>query len=339
MRPPTRSRASLWWAGPNSGGPGPAARRLPGFTLVELLVVIAVIGILLALLIPAVQAARESARRAQCTSQLKQIGLALGLYHDAHGVLPPGYLFNGPPAPPPSNPNFRLLDGALLGAQPPNDPGWSWLALSLVFLEQRPLHDQIDFSSPVRQSISLRTLPLPIASCPSDYGAGVFQVPDIVNLSMGPAYTTSYTACFGSYGLINTYPDYGTGVFQRNSRCRYKDIADGTTTTIAVGERSALFAKAPWAGVITTGAVRTTPGAPVYLSTVEQAPVMAMARTADKYLNSPFSEPYDFFSGHVDRVNFAFVDGSVRPLSSSTDMQVLHAFSTRNNGEAVQQDL
>jgi prepilin-type processing-associated H-X9-DG protein len=212
------------------------------------------------------------------------------------------------------------------------------LALSLVFLEQRPLYDQIDFSLSVRQSVPVRSLPLPIARCPSDYRAGIFNVPDIINLSMGPAYTASYTACFGSYGLLNTYPDYGTGAFQRNSRYRYKDIRDGTSTTIAVGERAALLAKAPWAGVVTGGTVQTTPGAPVYISSVEQAPVMAMARTADKYLNSPFSEPYDFFSGHVDRVNFVFADGSVRSLSSSMDMRVLHAFSTRNNGEAVQQE-
>ncbi len=339
MLSPAPSKASVRSPGQSCGRPASSARRRPAFTLVELLVVVAIVGILVALLIPAVQAARESSRRTQCASQLKQIGLALGLYHDAHRVLPPGYLFNGPLAPPPANPNFRLLDGALFGPQQPNDPGWSWLALSLVFLEQRPLHDQIDFSLSVRQSDSLRPLPLPIARCPSDFGAGVFEVPDIINFNMGSAYTTSYTACFGTYGLINTYPDYGNGLFQRNSRYRYQDITDGTTTTIAVGERAALLAKVPWAGVVTGGTVRTTPGAPTYLSSVENAPVMAMARTADRYPNSPFSEPYDFFSGHVDRVNFVFADGSVRPLSSWIDMQVFHALSTRNNGEAVQQDL
>jgi len=93
-----------------------------GFTLVELLVVITIIGILIALLLPAVQAAREAARRMQCTNNLKQFGLALHNYHLTHKVFPYGAGGGG--------------------------TWWSWSALILPFIEQNAIYDQIDFDKP-----------------------------------------------------------------------------------------------------------------------------------------------------------------------------------------------
>ena len=93
--------------------------RLSGFTLIELLVVISIIGVLIALLLPAVQAAREAARRAQCVNNLKQIGLALFNYESSISVFPPGYIDAQ------NNPNNTPdLD---MG------PGWGWAAHSLPF--------------------------------------------------------------------------------------------------------------------------------------------------------------------------------------------------------------
>ena len=103
-----------------------------GFTLIELLVVISIIGVLIALLLPAVQAAREAARRAQCVNNLKQIGVALFNYESAIGAFPPGYIDYQ------NNPNNTPdLD---MG------PGWGWAAMSLPFLEQQPLYNAINFS-------------------------------------------------------------------------------------------------------------------------------------------------------------------------------------------------
>ncbi|RPI83128.1 MAG: DUF1559 domain-containing protein [Planctomycetaceae bacterium] len=314
--------------------------RRDGFTVIELLVTIAIMSLLVALLVPAVQSARESARQTHCRNNLRQFGLALHMYHDSHGVLPPGYLYSGQPLPPPADPNMpkpkpksvpRIKDAppptALLQ---PNDPGWSWLSLCLGQLDQAPLYELIDFSHPVRLAgFEIRGQSLAVANCPSDLGIGSFTIISEDNVTMGQAHTVSYAACFGAYGLINTDPDYGNGMFQRNSAVRLGDVLDGTSQTIAIGERAAHFAKAPWVGVVTTGTIRTTPGAPVFTATVELAPGMALARIGNRTLNSRYSEPYDFFSGHGTIVNFLYVDGSVKALSITTDRDVLHALATR----------
>jgi hypothetical protein len=207
----------------------------------------------------------------------------------------------------------------------------------LPFLEQGALSDRIDFDLPVESAQNADIPPIPLwhLNCPSDTGVGEFTILDELEAPLAKAATNSYAACFGSYGLMNTDPDFGNGLFQRNSRIRNGDILDGLTHTLAIGERCALFAKSPWAGVMTGGTVRTTPGAPVYTAIVELAPAMVLARIGNRSLNSPYSEPYDFFSAHGSVVFFVFADGSVRGLTESTDRKVLHALATRAKREVV----
>lgn len=322
------------------------ARR--AFTLIELLVVIAILAVLLGLLLPAVQKAREAASRLRCQNNLKQMGLAVHLYSDSLGSFPPGYLYIASPAPPGGPPPAPGPRPQRIDRHPPrppgtppqpNSPGWGWASFLLENLEQGNLARQINFSLPVEavSNLAPRTMPLAIYTCPSDLSTGRFMVLNESNAAMVPAATNSYAGCFGTGYLLGTNPDQGDGVFYRNSAIHYKDIMDGSSNTLAIGERGAILGQGPWAGVVTGGTIRTTPGAPVYSSIVEPAPAMVLARVGPHTLNSPYSEPYDFFSPHGQTVQFLFCDGSVHGLSTSIDLGVLQALATRAGNEAVDQ--
>jgi prepilin-type N-terminal cleavage/methylation domain-containing protein/prepilin-type processing-associated H-X9-DG protein len=311
-------------------------RSRKGFSLIELLVVIAILSVLMGLLLPAVQKAREAASMTACSNNLKQIGLALQTYHDREGALPPGYIYDPsaagsgtpPPVrnwvPPPLNP-------------PPNGPGWGWASLILPDMEQGTLAAQIDYTLPVESPSMLnqRTQLMRLYTCPSDSYTGIYTVKTGWNVDLTQAATNSYAACFGAHGLINTNPDHGSGVFYRNSKTKLVEISDGTSNTFAVGERGAMFTQSPWAGVMTAGTTITTPGAPVYQSVMEWAPTMVMARVGWKPLNDGISEPYDFFSPHRNAGQFLFADGSVRSLSTGTSVYVLQALATREGNEVL----
>jgi prepilin-type processing-associated H-X9-DG protein len=124
-------------------------------------------------------------------------------------------------------------------------------------------------------------------------------------------------------------------MFHANSTTRIRDITDGTSSTLAIGERAALFAQSPWAGVMYTGTCMTTPGAPVFQTIIETTPSMVMARIGRRPLNDPFSEPYDFFSPHGNVVMFAFADGSAHRLHTGIDPVVLQGLATHGSGEVV----
>src|SRR5215469_4833987 len=153
-----------------------------GFTLIELLVVIAIIGVLIGLLLPAVQKVREAASRASCQNNLHQIGLALHNYHDSQGSFPSGYLCTQPQA----NPDYT-------------SPGWGWAALLLPFIEQGSLANQINFTLPIEApgNLASRTTIVKLYVCSSDRSTGVFSILDKNNLPLAQAATNSYAACHG----------------------------------------------------------------------------------------------------------------------------------------------
>ncbi len=220
--------------------------RNSAFTLIELLVVIAVIGVLVALLLPAVQAAREAGRRAQCTSNLKQIGLAVHAYHDTFGAFPHG--------------NINRTAGNCPGMEEPvqsySTRFGNWLIALLPYVEQTPLYDRYDlrFNNESPRNRPVREASVPVYVCPSDFDTGTPTIP-----ASGPARYVGAKYMPGSYRAVTGRSDDGYNFldsemmfeYQRKSRgaihivgvwkfsCEsFRDVLDGNTNTLLVGESS-----------------------------------------------------------------------------------------------------
>lgn len=299
-----------------------------GFTLIEILVVMAIVAVLTGMILSAVQKVRDAANLARCCHNLRQIGLALHQYHDSQGAFPSGYLCQADP-----------LDSLHTA------PGWGWAALLLPHLEMEGLHRHIDFAEPIEtdpRHQAVRTSILKAFVCPSDRHTGVYGVLTQPGRSLTTAATTSYAACYGSGGVIGEQPEAGNGLFFRNSTIKIREVTDGLGNTLAVGERASLFARTPWAGAINRGSVRLTPSSPAVTTLIEEGPPQVLAQIfprADYYLNSPHSDPYDFFSAHTGLVQFGFADGSARPVKTMAPAStVLQALATRAGGETVRRD-
>ena len=299
------------------------SRLQRGFTLIELLVVISIIGVLIALLLPAVQAAREAARRAQCVNNLKQIGLALHNYEGSQQVLPSGYVSS-----------FDST-GTDLG------PGWGWAAMLLPRLEQSPLFASLNFSVGVEvpANSTSRLVILNAFLCPSDR-----VEPSWPAVSRDPATGVAYqTICsvapsnyVGMSGVSEPGPD-GEGLFYRNSSVAFRDITDGLSQTIAVGERSHLLGVATWTGSVTGAYLYDDDGDSIGAADVETGPGMVLGHTGEGIgPGSNKSEPNQFYSLHATKgVNFLFADGHVEFLKPTINYKTYVALSTRSGAEVV----
>jgi prepilin-type processing-associated H-X9-DG protein/prepilin-type N-terminal cleavage/methylation domain-containing protein len=302
------------------------------FTLIELLVVIAIIGLLIGLLLPAVQKVREAAARTQCSNNLKQIGLACQNYHDANGSFPPGYLTAGP-----------YSDGATDTA-----PGWGWAAFLLPCVEQDNLYRQLNFAQPVPKSPAIQTV-IKTYLCPSDiYPAAAFAVPDAFGAAVAQAAPSSYAACVGGDESEADGPT-GQGIFYRNSRTRLTDVTDGTSNTLLVGERAWSNANGVWAGAIAgavckRGLLNPCPG-----GGAGSYPAAVLVQ-AHSHLNNTTTDTDggldDFSSRHTGGSNLVFADGHVAFVRSvpgdnadgsyTPDSIAFQALGTRAGGEVNQ---
>jgi prepilin-type N-terminal cleavage/methylation domain-containing protein/prepilin-type processing-associated H-X9-DG protein len=297
---------------------GKARRR--AFTLVELLIVIAIVGILMGLLLPAVQAARHSARRAQCANHLKQIGLALLNSHDLHGSLPSGYV------------------ASTSSGGTDTSPGWGWAALSLPFLEESSLRTALDFRQPIESPSNVaREQLIPVLLCPANDLSEPSWPAEVRSPSGDPVRlicNVAFAAYVGMMGSTDAGPA-GDGLFFRNSHVRLRDITDGSAQTIAVGERAYQLGEATWVGAV-SGASMFPDDDEGEIAAPNLKPSSAMVLShagLGNGPNSPSSEIDQFYSLHGGGANYVFADGHVAYISELIDYQTYRALSTRAGRE------
>jgi prepilin-type N-terminal cleavage/methylation domain-containing protein/prepilin-type processing-associated H-X9-DG protein len=271
-----------------------------GFTLIELIVSIAIIGILAALLIPAVQSSRDAARRTLCKNQLRQLGLGLHMYHEVHRCFPPGSYVMGP--------SF------------PTQSGWGWGAMVLPFIEQNAIYTRINFGlgTGLGDNLALIATPIPTFRCPSEIGTDKIGC---VPLG-GPAFQLASGNYCGSEGVLNSM-----------SAVRIAQITDGTSRTLLLGERivqpggpmSLPFTSA-WCGQV------------AFADEYDLRSVPYLLPDPNHPINSSFSDPLCFGSRHPLGANFALADGSCVFLNNSIDAQVFTALGTPDGGEMISVD-
>ncbi len=293
-----------------------------GFTLVELLVVIAIIGVLVGLLLPAVQQAREAARRMSCSNNLKQIALAMHNYHDTHSRFPPG------------------TSSCCWG---------TWQPLILPFVEQENVsrlyvnwggNDDTGpryGSEPNRTDVTSRRFET--FSCPSDTD----------NAPIGPITNHNYAVNYGNtdYRQRANLNDviFGEAPFSpnRNDKLGFKTMTDGTSNTLLVSEvrqgQDRDLRGFTWWGDATGFTAYLAPNSPLpdrLYTSYYCNPVPGMpcdASTADN------PTMFASRSRHTGGVNSALGDGSVRFTSDSIDLIVWRAMSTAQGQEVVDMDL
>jgi prepilin-type N-terminal cleavage/methylation domain-containing protein len=289
-----------------------------GFTLIELLVVIAIIGILMGLLVPAVQKVREAADLVSCKNNLKQIGLAMHNHHDTVGRFPVGYY------------------DPTLWPQLDNGPGWGWGAFLLPFVEQDNLYRQINFNLDVGDpaNAAIRTTYLKIYHCPADDKTGTFTITDGGSNSWQLAWG-SYVACNGNDGVDDFTTPPHTGPFLRAVvGFRVADITDGLSNTMFVGDRTSRLSYSTWVGG-PTGALNPFFQAP---GNFGAEVTLVMCHAGPTGPNTPGVFDADSTSSpHRTGVPFVFGDGSVHYLSNGIDITVWMALATRAGGEPLSQ--
>lgn len=266
-----------------------------GLTILELLVAIGIIGVLAALLLPAIASAREAARRIECTNHLKQIGLALHNYHDVHGSLPAAWQWD------------RSQQSA-----------YGWSVQILPFVEQAPLVALIDkgaLNSSAKNSTA-RSTSLSLFLCPSDIAPASFELlegdPGLPNV---PFPTANY---FGVYGTaepddIRPTPP-GDGSFINARPVRFAEFTRGLSCTFVVGERSVAMLPGSWLGF-------------------DNRDEDAQCRVVGEAYTGPNCRPCDeceFGSRHGLVSEYLWGDGHVQSLSASIDQTVYRQMSRRH---------
>jgi prepilin-type N-terminal cleavage/methylation domain-containing protein len=301
-----------------------SARPRCGFTVIELLIVIAIIAVICSLVLPAIQQVRESARQVQCKNNLHQIGLALQAYHAATRCFPPGWIVETP-------------------INQDSQNGWGWLSMLLPAADQSAVYNSINFAHHLQRAdnATARLTMIGTFVCPSDHvpaqvpffkreategGVARYNSPSSsVDASRAQSVMfevagASYVGVFGRRDPDDRTDLVGDGVFSLNSKARLADMVDGASCTLIVGERSARRLAATWTG----------------MHPLEQEGPERVVGFTDHVPNDPEADEAEFSSRHPNGACFIFGDGSVRFLSNDIDRDVYQALGTRCGQEVIE---
>lgn len=306
--------------------------RREGFSAIDLLVVIAIIAILIALLLPAVQKVREAARRTECQNNMKQLGLAMHNYHDTFRTFPPGHVS------PPADKQARYMSAH---------------TMVLPFMEQNGIYDATNFALGPLEAANTKTArraPVKAYVCPADPAP------------WGPFGPTNYAVVSGSKPSIawdgKDREKQPNGLFYQISHMRIQHITDGTSNTFMAMEitrgqdqvntavRAYAVKSPPMPDPLDPGTDRGDKRAydrggswmvGGFLQTIVNTTLPINSNEFDLsygLLEGGLSASRSFHSGGV---NVLLADGSVRFLSTNIDKATLDAMATRAGGEVVNQ--
>ncbi|MFM9962126.1 MAG: DUF1559 domain-containing protein [Planctomycetaceae bacterium] len=280
--------------------------RRSGFTLIELLVVIAIIAILISLLLPAVQQAREAARRASCKNNLCQLGLAIHNYEMANNVLPPGSV--NPTGPIRSEPSGYHM---------------SWAVQILPYVEQQNAFRMIDFTVGAYDAKNepIRKLVIAAYSCPSD-----FRSPQAGNVA-----ASNYAGVHHEDEALIDHGNHGT--FVLNLAVPIDSVTDGTSSTLFIGEKALQPEELGW--MSGTRATLRNAGQKINHNLMNLRDQFPLRDTA----GNPITVTADFVGGfssyHTGGAHFLLGDGAVRFLNETIEQSVYRRLANRSDGQPV----
>jgi prepilin-type N-terminal cleavage/methylation domain-containing protein len=301
--------------------------RTRGFTLVELLVVIAIIGVLVALLLPAIQAAREAARRNSCSSNLKQVGLAIQTHHDAVGYYPKGRDTTSP-------------------------LGVSWAFRLLPYLESNNVYQALVKGKEVFSDLNAQAMrtPIEVYACPSRRSAAAdrdFDNDDAAPMVRSSAALGDYAACAGLSYMTGTnaaagVPEAGTGQVEARpdtaisgaifsfSKTKASYVVDGLSNTLVVGDKH----KPETPEVNNPDMLHYEQGDTAFLAGDTPHTIFAGTETGIATGASDGSR-IKFGSEHTDLTQFVFLDGHVKSVPNSIDLQVFKILGTIGDEQTI----